>query len=647
MISVQELSVYFGGDCLFNAISFMLKQTDRIGLVGKNGAGKSTLLKLIAGELTPDNGQVAKPKGIKIGYLPQHMKHNESITVLEEAQNALQEIKEIDDEINNINLQLQQREDYESQEYLDLIEKLNELNSRLGILDGYNVNEKIEKILFGLGFERTDLGKEMSTFSGGWKMRVELAKILLQEPEVLLLDEPTNHLDIISIQWLENFLIQYKGALILISHDRSFLDAITNRTIEIANNKIYDYKSPYSKYLIQRKEERERLLETQKNQQKEVAQTEKLINKFRAKQSKASFAQSLIKKLDKMEMVEVENENSSAMRIKFPPVPRSGKIAIEAKGISKTYEDKIVISNAEFIIGRGEKVALVGKNGMGKTTLMKIITGEISHEGAVELGHNVEIGYFAQNQADLLDVEKTVFETIDDEAKGEFRLKVRTLLGSFLFSGDDIEKKVKVLSGGEKTRLALCLLLLRPINLLLLDEPTNHLDIQSKEILKNALIDFEGTLIIVSHDRDFLHGLSNRIYEIKDKRISIYHEDIFDFLKLKNNESIKDFENEGLTIDEKQTITEKDSSSSKLSYEEKKQQERDKRKLNNQLSKCEQKIENLEQEIKKLDNELANLDYSNQDNANNQLENYKKVKVELEKTYEIWENTQKMLEKFT
>jgi len=646
MISVQNLSVFFGGDCLFDRVSFMLKSSDRIGLVGKNGAGKSTLLKLIAGQLTPDSGQVSKAKDLKIGYLPQHMSHNEPALIIDEAQSALKEIKDIEDKIEEINVQLQVRDDYESDEYLGLIEELNDLNNRLTILDGYNTKEKIEKVLFGLGFEKKDLNKPMSDFSGGWKMRVELSKILLQEPDVLLLDEPTNHLDIISIQWLETFLKNHKGGLLLISHDRTFLDAITNRTVEISNHKIYDYKFPYSKYLVQRQEERARLVETQKNQKKEVEQMEMLINKFKAKKNKAAFAQSLVKKLDKMEMVEVENEEASSMRIKFPPAPRSGKVVIEAKSINKSYDEKQVIKETDFIIASGEKVALVGKNGMGKTTLMKIITGDIQHEGTLEIGHNVEVGYFAQNQVDLLDPEKTVFETIDDEAVGEIRQKVRTLLGSFLFSGDDIEKKVKVLSGGEKSRLALCQLLLKPINLLLLDEPTNHLDIRSKEILKQALIDFEGTLIVVSHDRDFLHQLSNRIYEIKDKTVSVFHEDIHEFLKQKESESIKDFEHVNELKSQKSKNDPVGKSESKLTYEEKKELEKSKRKLQTKLSRSEQKIEKLEAELKKLDAVIAEIDYSDQEKANEKLKVYAETKKELDQTYEEWENAQKEIENF-
>ena len=492
MVSLSDLELYFGDRAIFDGVSVQVTKQDKIGLVGKNGAGKSTLLKLINGEYTPDKGAINKRKDAILGYLPQEMKHNEAATILQETQSANIEIKTLDKEIAQISSELAERTDYESSGYLKLIENLNDKNDRYQMIGGFLQAEKAEKILFGLGFKSEDLSRPMGEFSGGWKMRVELAKILLLEPDLLLLDEPTNHLDIESIQWLEDFLKKGNNSLMLISHDRLFLDNITNRTIEVVNGKIRDYPLPYTKYKVQREQEIAQQTDAAKNQEKYVQQTEQLINKFRAKKNKAAFAQSLIKKLDRLDKIEIESDEIAGLNILFPPAPRSGKIAIEAMNVTKAYSHNI-LTDTEFSMGRGDKVALIGKNGLGKSTLVKMIVGDTDFNGTVKLGHNVNLGYFAQDEADQLDTEKTVFETIDDIAVGDIRKRVRMILGGFLFSGEDADKKVKVLSGGEKTRLSLCKLLLEPYNLLVLDEPTNHLDIKSKEILKQALIKYDGT----------------------------------------------------------------------------------------------------------------------------------------------------------
>ena len=540
MITVNNLSISFGPEHLFRDISFFIGKKDRIGLVGKNGAGKSTMLKTIYGLQEPTSGSVSKPKGTTLGYLPQEMKHNEGNTVLEEARLAFSEIEKLETEIESLTQALNDRE---SDSYAQLIVDLNEANDRLTIMGSSKVEENIEKILTGLGFESTDMDRQMNEFSGGWKMRVELAKILLIAPDILLLDEPTNHLDIESIEWLEGFLANYDGALLMISHDRMFLDKVTNRTIEISNGKVYDYKFSYTRYIKQRTEELEQQREAYKNQQKYIEDTQRLIDKFRAKANKAAFAQSLIKKLDKLDRIELDEFDNTQMNISFPPAPRSGKVVLKAEDLKKSFDGKTVFEDVELSIGRQEKVAFVGKNGAGKTTLSRIIKGELDPDtGSIELGHNVKVGYYAQNQSEQLDEKKTVFETIDDIAKGEIRKQIRAMLGAFLFSGEDADKKVSVLSGGEKARLALCKLMLEPKNFLILDEPTNHLDLKSKEVLKNALIRFDGTLLVVSHDRDFLHELTTAIYEVKKDGLRQYLGDIFDFLKDKKAESIAEFE---------------------------------------------------------------------------------------------------------
>ncbi len=633
MVSLSDLELYFGDRAIFNGVSVQIKKQDKIGLVGKNGAGKSTLLKLIDGQYRPDKGSVNQQKNIVLGYLPQEMKHNDDITILQETQSANREIQELDKEINEINKELEERTDYESDSYLKLIENLNDKNERFQIIGGFLQAEKAEKILFGLGFKGSDLNRNMSEFSGGWKMRVELAKILLLAPDVLLLDEPTNHLDIESIQWLEEFLKKSNSALILISHDRLFLDNITNRTIEIINGKFRDYPLPYTKYKHQREIEHQQQTEASKNQEKYVQQTEQLINKFRAKKNKAAFAQSLIKKLDRLDKIEVESDEVAGLNISFPAAPRSGKITINASEVSKKYQHSI-FSNAEFSIGRGEKVALIGKNGLGKSTLIRMIVGDIDFDGSIELGHNVNLGYFAKDEADNLIVDKTVFETIDDIAVGEVRKKVRNILGGFLFSGDDVDKKIKVLSGGEKTRLSLCKLLLEPYNLLLLDEPTNHLDIKSKEILKQALMEYDGTLLIVSHDRDFLDGLTNRIYEIRNEQISIHHFGIKEFLNYRKKDSIVDLEKH--SNPNKKNKIEK-SSKNKLDYLQKKEEDKNERKLRSRITRLESEIARLEKKLKELDQIIVELDYSNKAETENVLGAYNSSKTKLDKCYKDWE----------
>jgi len=643
MISVNNLSVIYGDRKLFDKMAFYVSPKDKIGLVGKNGAGKSTLLKTVIGEQLPTSGDVSIPNDYIIGYLPQEMKHNEHNTIIEEASLAFSEINVMQERIDAITEELNVRTDYQTDSYANLIQELNEINDRLNILDIDHMTEKIERILKGLGFTNRDMNQPMNTFSGGWKMRVELAKMLLQEPNLLLLEEPTNHLDIESIQWLEDFLTASSSSIMLISHDRDFLDNITNRTIEISKGKIYDYKFPYSKYLVQRKDELEKQKAAYKNQQKYIADTEILINKFRAKKNKASFAQSLIKKLDKLERIEIDDFDTTKINIKFPPAPHAGKMVVEAHNLAKTFDDKKVFENVNFLVPRQQKLALVGKNGAGKTTLIKILTGQLKAEGDFKLGHQVTIGYFAQDEAHKLDENKTVFEVIDDVAVGAIRTQIRGILGSFLFGGDDIDKKVKVLSGGEKTRLALCKLLLDPVNLLILDEPTNHLDLKSKEVLKDALLKYDGTMIIVSHDRNFLHGLVKNIYEIQPTGLKHYIGDIYDFLKEKQAKSIAQFE----TVAKKKKVEKENDSSEKLNYKERKALDKEKRRLTNKVRRCVNEIEELEEKIKEMNDTIANLDYSDQTQADLILKNYGDLKTRLDEVVVDWENAENELGKFT
>ena len=602
MITINNLSISFNGNKLFDNVSFTIGDKDRIGLVGKNGAGKSTLLKILCKKLQADTGEIISSKSQTIGYLPQEMIPSCSTTVLQEAMKAFDDIKNISQRIENIALELSQREDYESKEYENLIIEQNELNEKLLLLDESNAQPQAEKVLLGLGFKHSDFNRNMTEFSSGWQMRVELAKILLRKPNLILLDEPTNHLDIESIAWLEDFLIQYYGAVVLVSHDRCFLDNITKRTIEITAGKIYDYKVNYSAYVELHRQRIESQNSQMINQQRQIAEVEKFIERFRYKATKARQVQSKIKMLDKMERITIDDIDTSSIHFQFPPAPHSGKIVVDIKGLYKSYGTTDVLSNIDLLIEKGKKIAFIGRNGEGKSTLSKIIVGEISdYEGKCSLGANVSIGYFAQNQAALLDGEKTVFETIDEIAKGEVRARIRNILGSFLFDQEDIEKKVKVLSGGEKTRLALAKLLLSEVNLLVLDEPTNHLDMDSKDILKNALLRYDGTCILVSHDRDFLQGLPDILYEFKDHNIKEYHCDIFDFLAMKK---ISQLDEMNLVMAKKEK--EKTVSDNKRQFEQNKEKERELRKKRNNLQKIEKEIEELENTIDIMEQKLSN-----------------------------------------
>ncbi len=542
MISIDGLTVEFGGTTLFSGISFVINEKERIALMGKNGAGKSTLLKILAGVKEPTQGRVSAPKDTVIAYLPQHLMTEDGRTVFDEAAQAFAHLHEMEAEIEALNHELEVRTDYDSPEYMQLIERVSTLSEKFYSIEERNYEADIEKTLLGLGFQRTDFGRQTSEFSGGWRMRIELAKLLLQKPDVLLLDEPTNHLDIESIQWLEDFLIESGQAVVVISHDRAFVDHITTRTIEVTMGRIYDYKVNYSQYLQLRKERREQQQKAYDEQQRFIADTKAFIERFKGTYSKTLQVQSRVKMLEKLELVEVDEEDTSALRLKFPPAPRSGSYPVILENVSKSYDEKCIFRNVNLTIERGDKIAFVGRNGEGKSTLVKCIMGEIPYEGKLTLGHNVQIGYFAQNQASLLDGELTVFQTIDDVAKGDIRTKVKDLLGAFLFGGENALKKVKVLSGGERTRLALLRLLLEPVNLLILDEPTNHLDLKTKDILKQALSDFDGTLIIVSHDRDFLDGLVSKVYEFGNQRVTEHLEGIYEFMQRKRMENLRELE---------------------------------------------------------------------------------------------------------
>lgn len=542
MISVDNLAVEFGGSTLFENVSFQINEKDRIALMGKNGAGKSTLLKILAGVRQPSRGSVSAPKGTVIAYLPQHLMTEDGRTVFEEASQAFSELFAMEQEIDELNKQLAERTDYESDSYMELIERVSTLSEKFYSIDNTNYEEDVEKTLLGLGFLRDDFQKPTSEFSGGWRMRIELAKLLLRKPDVILLDEPTNHLDIESIQWLEDFLINSSKAVVVISHDRAFVDNITTRTIEVTMGRIYDYKAKYSHYLELRKERREQQQKAYDEQQKMIAETKEFIERFKGTYSKTLQVQSRVKMLEKLELVEVDEEDTSALRLKFPPSPRSGSYPVMAEGLKKAYGDHVVFDNVHLTIERGDKIAFVGKNGEGKSTLVKCIMNEIKYDGSLKLGHNVQIGYFAQNAASLLNEDLTVFQTIDDIAQGDIRNKIKDLLGAFMFGGENSTKKVKVLSGGERTRLALLKLLLEPVNLLILDEPTNHLDLKTKDILKSALKDFDGTLIVVSHDRDFLDGLVDKVYEFGNKKVVEHLETIYGFLQKKKMSNLKDLE---------------------------------------------------------------------------------------------------------
>ncbi|MGY0393348.1 ABC-F family ATP-binding cassette domain-containing protein [Bizionia sp. KMM 8389] len=633
MLNIHNLSVSFQGDYLFEEITFKITAGDRIGLIGKNGAGKSTMLKILAKDMEPDSGQLASDKSLRLGFLKQDIDFVLGRTVLEESYEAFKEIKEVEAKLEYINNQLAERTDYESEGYNQLMIDVNDLQHQYEILGGYNYQGETEKILQGLGFKREDFNKLTDTFSGGWRMRIELAKLLLQNNDLLLLDEPTNHLDIESIIWLEGFLNNYSGAVVIVSHDKMFLDNVTNRTIEISLGRIYDYNKPYSQFLVLRKEIKEQQLATQKNQQKEIEQTEKLIEKFRAKASKATMAQSLIKKLDRMDRVEVDEDDNSVMTLNFPVSVIPGKVVVEAEGITKSYGDLTVLNNIDLHIARDIKTAFVGQNGQGKSTLAKIIVGELKHEGSLKLGHNVEIGYFAQNQAEYLDGNKTVLDIMIDAANEKNRSRVRDILGSFLFRGDEVEKYVRVLSGGERNRLALAKLMLQPFNVLVMDEPTNHLDIKSKNVLKDALKRFEGTLILVSHDRDFLQGLTDTVYEFKDHKIKEYLGNIDFYLQQRNVENLREVEKRDV---EKQAPKK----NTKASYESQKKV----KSLKNKLSNIESKIQQLEKDIKEIDVELAT-NYDEVVSNPGFFDKYQAKKDSLEILMMDWETVQEALDK--
>lgn len=635
MVNIHNLSVSFQGDYLFEKITFQLKAGDRVGLVGKNGAGKSTLLKIIAGEQEYDSGQIATDKEISIGFLKQDIDFTMGLTVLEESYEAFTEIKSLEKKLDYINTQLAERTDYESEGYHQLMVDLNDVQHQYEIHGGYNYQGETERILQGLGFQREDFDKLTETFSGGWRMRIELAKLLLQNNDILLLDEPTNHLDIESILWLEDFLKGYAGAVVLVSHDKMFLDNVTNRTIEISLGKIYDFGKPYSKYLVLRNELREQQLASQKNQQKQIEQTEKLIDKFRAKASKASMAQSLIKKLDKIDRIEVDEDDNSVMTLRFPISVNPGKVVVEAQQVSKSYGEKEVLKKVNLFVERQAKIAFVGQNGQGKSTLAKIIVGELSHQGKVNLGHNVQIGYFAQNQAEYLDGSKTVLDTMIDAANETNRAKVRDILGAFLFRGEEVEKYVRVLSGGERNRLALAKLLLQPFNVLVMDEPTNHLDIKSKNVLKDALKSFEGTLLLVSHDRDFLQGLTKTVLEFKDHHIKEYLGDIDFFLEQRNLQNLREAE--------KRTVNLSKSKNKKDSKEQDNELKKKLKSLHNKLGNLETSISKAEKEIASMDTELL-VNYEKSIAKPHFFENYETKKKQLKNMMAEWENLQEMVE---
>ncbi|EHQ42144.1 ribosomal protection-like ABC-F family protein [Myroides odoratus] len=633
MLNIHNLSVSFAGEYLFENVTFKIGAGDRVGLVGKNGAGKSTMLKLLSRDMEPDTGSIAMEKELKIGFLRQDIDFTPGRTVLEEAYQAFVEIKEVEAALDRVNKELTERTDYESESYSELIEKLSDLTHRYEIIGGYNYVGNTERILQGLGFKREDFENLTDTFSGGWRMRIELAKLLLQDNDVLLLDEPTNHLDIESIIWLEQFLRSYPGAVVIISHDKMFLDNVTNRTIEISLGKIYDFDKPYSAYLLLREELREMQLATQKNQAKKIEETEKLIERFRYKASKAAMAQSLIKKLDKVERIEVDEDDNAVMNISFPVSIDPGKVVLEMEGVTKRFGDKVIFKDVDFLIERGSKIAFVGQNGQGKSTLIKAVMKEFEYDGTIKLGHNVQIGYFAQNQADYLDGEKTLLDTMLDAATDGNRVKVRDMLGAFLFRGDDVEKKVKVLSGGERNRLALCRMLLSPINVLLMDEPTNHLDIKSKNVLKQALLNFKGTLILVSHDRDFLQGLTNLVYEFKDQKIKEYLGDINYFLEERKAQNMREIEKKSEKKEPQVEVKVEVKKVEALSYEDQKKQKT----LQNRLSKIESEINELEKKVAKDDERLA-VDYEKLMQDESFFKAYEQNKKKIEALMQEWED---------
>ncbi|OFY45105.1 MAG: glycosyl transferase family 2 [Bacteroidetes bacterium GWF2_40_14] len=637
MISINNLTVSFGGFTLLNDINFHISEKDRIGLVGKNGSGKSTMLKLIMGINKPTEGLVVKPVGISIGYLPQQMEHAKDKTVFEEALTAFLYFFDLQREMERISHELANRDDYESDEYHKLMVGINDISDKIHYYGSENPEGLTEKTLIGLGFNRNELDRPTHTFSQGWNMRIELAKVLLKKPDVLLLDEPTNHLDIESIQWLEEYLENYYGSLVLISHDRKFLDNATNRTVELMLGKAYDYKVPYSRYLELRKERIEQQRAAYDNQQRKIEKTEEFIEKFRYKATKSNQVQSRIKQLDKIERIEIDDEDKSSLAVKFPPSPRSGQVVINARDLKMQFGEKVVFDKANITIERGEKVALVGRNGEGKTTFIRLIANEISPKsGILELGHNVSLGYYAQNQEDLLDKNDTVLETLDKIAVGDIRTKLRDILGAFLFKGEDVNKKTAVLSGGERARLAMAKLILKPRNLLVLDEPTNHMDIRSKDVLKQALANFDGTLILVSHDRDFLDGLVNKVYEFKDGRVKEHLGGVMEFLSRKKMENLRELEFH--SPDKKDTGVVRDNKKELLSHQEQKEIEKESRKKRNIIEACEKRIDWLEKKIAEIEIILANPQKNN--TLDEILKEYNGYKLELDLKLEEWATQQ-------
>lgn len=644
MITVNSLSIHFTGDDLFRDVSFVVGDNDRIGLTGKNGAGKSTLLKILAGMQEPEKGSIIVSSGHRIGYLPQELFVSSSRSVWEETLTAFTELHKLEATIEELNKNLAERDDYESASYYKLSSQLSEFTEHLHLLGISNIDSETEKVLLGLGFDDTDFTRSMTEFSSGWQMRVELAKILLQKPEVMLLDEPTNHLDIESIQWFEEFLSSYQGAVILVSHDRAFLDAVTTRTIEISLGSIYDYKCSYSNYVEQRLERIEHQLSAQTNQQREIIEMERFVERFRYKATKSKQVQSKIKTLTKMDRIEVDGLDNSSIHFRFQPAPHSGKVVVEAKNIIKSFDQKLVLSDLDFTLIRGQKVAFVGKNGEGKTTFSRIIMGDLdATSGDIKLGHQVVVGYYAQNQATLLDPNKTVFETIDEIAVGDIRTRIRAILGSFLFSGEDIDKKVKVLSGGEKARLALAKLLLTPYNLLILDEPTNHLDMQSKDVLKSALIQYNGAFIIVSHDRDFLQGLTEKVVEFKHHHIKEHIGDIYNFIETRKIQHLSDLDlSTGVgKTNNNETVS---ASDNKLQWEKKKELESQIRKIKNQIIQTEEQISANELKVKEIDEMLANPEKHQEQIASGELyRQYESTKRQIEHRMAEWEILQEQL----
>ncbi len=638
MISLENVRVEYGGVPIFDDISFMIQTKEKVGLVGNNGAGKTTLLKVILGEIVPSKGQLHLPSDVKIGYLPQQMQLSEENLVFDSVYQSLESIPFYKKRIDDINNELAERTDYQSEEYAELLNKLNEATEQFHLLGGDTIDALIERTLLGLGFESSDLGRHLSEFSGGWRMRIELAKILLNEPDILLLDEPTNHLDIEAIQWFENYLKNYQGSLILISHDRAFLDNVTTRTLELTLGKMYDYKFPYSQFVKEKQKRIEHQKAAYENQQKKIKETEEFIERFRYKSHKASLVQSRIKQLEKMDEIAIEDADTSTIHVKFPEGERSGREVVKCTHLTKAYGDNTVLKNINFLLERGEHVAFVGRNGEGKTTLAKTIVGQVSYEGELKLGHNVSLGYYAQNQDELLDEEKTVLRTMEDNAEGEIRKEVRNLLGAFLFQGEDVEKRVQVLSGGERSRLALATLLLKPHNLLILDEPTNHLDMRSKGVLKKALKEFQGSLIVVSHDRDFLDGLVDKVYEFRNQKVKEHLGGIYDFLKKRNIERLDD-----LQVLNKSNIKNQNSKSKsgKQTYEARKEHNRKINKLEKEVNRVERKIAEMDKKIEEMNKIMADPDNQEDDLF---YKEYGELKQEYEKEMERWDSLHTELE---